>query len=111
MRFPFRFMCGGSSGFPGRLREERAHQRLQLLAAAARTLVLSALPRPDGQGQGHFRLAPLAVELVVRHGGSSSGFDLVGTDVRPSRARALKYTPFPTVLAGSGFSSPRFSAC
>jgi len=60
------------SGLLGGLREERAHERLQLLAAAARATVLSAFPLPDAQDQRDFFLARLAVELVVGHGRSPS---------------------------------------
>src|SRR4029453_1797753 len=59
---------GSCLRFSGHLGEERPHQRLQLLAAAAGTLVVPALPLANGQGQSPFLLAVLTVELVVGHG-------------------------------------------
>src|SRR5882724_7307964 len=70
IRLPFKLM-GSSSCFSGCLGEERPHQRLKLFASAAGALVVPALSLANGQGQGHFLLAPLAVELIVGHGGPS----------------------------------------
>src|SRR5882724_7039042 len=70
IRLPFKLM-GSSSCFSGCLGEERPHQRLKLFASAAGALVVPTLSLANGQGQGHFLLAPLAVELIVGHGRSS----------------------------------------
>src|SRR4029434_1577991 len=70
MRFPFKLM-GSSSCFSGRLGEERGQQRLTLLAPAVGAFVVTALSLADGQGEGYFFLAPLAVEFIVGHGGPS----------------------------------------
>jgi hypothetical protein len=68
IRLPFKPI---GSCFPGCLGKERAHQRLELLAPAPGALVLPPLSRPDGEGERHILLAPLAVELIVGHGGPS----------------------------------------
>src|SRR5437879_5879883 len=59
------------SAFPRRLREERAHQRPERRAPTVRAFVTSALALTDGQRQGDFLLAFLAIELVVGHDRSS----------------------------------------
>src|SRR5713101_7060344 len=76
IRLPFR-LIRLSLRFPGSLCEEGAHQRLQHLAAASGTLVLSALPLSHRQDHRDFLLALLAEEFVVGHGRSS--FFLYGT--------------------------------
>src|SRR5205809_7589566 len=76
-------------GFPRGLREKRAHQRLQRLPVAARTLVVATLALTDRERQAHFLLALLAVELVVRHVFSSSAYRAAGVESR----RQEKATP------------------
>src|SRR5206468_79837 len=62
---------GAFSAFLRGLGEERAHQRPQRGAPTVRALVTSALTLSDGQRQGDFLLALLAIELVVGHDRSS----------------------------------------
>src|SRR5229473_6598237 len=88
------------SGFSGRLRKERAHQRLELLAAAAWALVLTALALADGQGLGDFLLAPLAVELVVGHAWSSVLPPGRYRSAGLSRGRPTQYTSSPRSRRG-----------
>src|SRR3972149_11973358 len=103
IRFPLRLMwspCG--SGLSGRLGEEGPHERLELLPLALRTLVLAPLPLADGEGHGDVLLALLAVELVERHGSSSS---LRGSRSRRTAPRVVR--PLPGALQYTRERSPR----
>src|SRR3989475_3431680 len=72
IRLPSSFMCAPLSGLLRRLGEERPHERAHRAAAAAGARGLPLLPLADGHGHGDFFLALVAIELVERHGHSSS---------------------------------------
>src|SRR5207245_11267226 len=72
IRLPSSFMCAPLSGLLRRLGEERPHERAHRAAAAAGARGLPILPLADGHGHGDFFLALVAIELVERHGHSSS---------------------------------------